>query len=110
MQILPIALGVGQRRREMTTNPDAFLESPAPAETSSCRLAGQQARALMKRLRVEDLGQDLVEYALLTAFVGLGVLAGFTAIQNSLTGSYGTWDTQTQALGAVTPDPMGGGS
>ena len=44
----------------------------------------------MKRLRVEDLGQDLVEYALLTAFVGLGVLAGFTAIQNSLTGSYGS--------------------
>lgn len=73
------------------------------------RDAHRNTRTTLGRLLVEDDGQDFVEYALLTGFLGLGVLGGFGAIQNSLTTSYTNWDTGTQGLW-VPPDPMGGGS
>lgn len=58
------------------------------------------------RLLREDDGQDLVEYALLVAFVGLAGLAGWLAIQNAIADGYTWWDAADQDLGAVTPDPQ----
>lgn len=71
------------------------------------RDAGMAAKTwtLVRRLRTEDAGQEFVEYALLSGFIGLGALAGFNALQNSLTASYTNWDTGQQNL-ADPPDPL----
>jgi prepilin peptidase CpaA len=60
---------------------------------------------LVTRWWADDDGQDLVEYALLVAFVGLAALAAWLAIQNALGAAYGRMDARQQNLSAVTPDP-----
>jgi Flp pilus assembly pilin Flp len=57
----------------------------------------------------DESGQDVVEYALLTALIGLGSYAGFVAIQNAIFSSYGVWDTGQQNLWRP-PDPGSFGS
>jgi hypothetical protein len=49
-------------------------------------------------LLLGDRGQDLVEYALLTAFVGLAGAAAWGAIQNAVQAGYLAWDTAEQDL------------
>jgi Flp pilus assembly pilin Flp len=70
----------------------------------------------LKRLLIGDEGQDLVEYALLVAFVGLAVLAAWLAIQGAVANGYINWDNQEQNVSAgpggntngplTTPDPQ----
>jgi Flp pilus assembly pilin Flp len=62
------------------------------------------ARAWLRRLLREDDGQDLVEYALLAAFVGLAGSAALSELETSLGVAYAGWDTATQALW-VMPEP-----
>jgi Flp pilus assembly pilin Flp len=62
--------------------------------------------ALLARLVREDEGQDLIEYALLTAGIGLVGIAVWPAITNAVGVAYGNLDTQTQNLWEV-PDPGG---
>jgi len=38
-------------------------------------------KQLLKKLATEDSGQDLIEYALVAALVGLGAVASITALQ-----------------------------
>jgi hypothetical protein len=52
----------------------------------------------LRRLLVDDEAQDLVEYALLTAFVGLAGMAGWAAIQAAIQQIYAAWDTAEQNL------------
>lgn len=54
-------------------------------------------------MREED-GQDVVEYALLTASVGLMGIATWPVITASIGATYQRLDTQTQDLWEV-PDP-----
>lgn len=64
---------------------------------------------MMPRLRnlvLGEEGQDLVEYALLVAFVGVAGLAAWLAIENAIDAGYSGWDAADQDLGAVTPDPQ----
>jgi hypothetical protein len=60
--------------------------------------------ALLHRLWTEDSSQDLVEYALLAAGLGLATYAGWVAVQNAIHNSYGSWDTNQQNLWEP-PDP-----
>ena len=41
-----------------------------------------------KNLTVEDSGQDLIEYALVAALVGLGSVAAISGLDNSLKNTY----------------------
>jgi Flp pilus assembly pilin Flp len=50
------------------------------------------------RLWREDSGQDVVEYALLSAFIGLGSYGGFLLIQSTISSSYTGWDNGQQGL------------
>lgn len=61
-------------------------------------------RMLVRRLVLEEDGQDLVEYALLAAFVGLATAATLNAIEISLGEAYTRWDTNTQKCWTM-PDP-----
>jgi len=61
---------------------------------------------LVQRWWSDESGQDLIEYALLTAFVGLAGLVGINLLGGALNSSYTTWDAagQSDALVEV-PDP-----
>lgn len=62
----------------------------------------------INRLIDEDDGQDLIEYALLTAAVGLAAVAVFGLINNAVRNTGGSWTTQIDAI--AEPAPPGAGS
>ena len=45
-------------------------------------------KQLLKKLVVEDSGQDLIEYALVAALVGLGAVAAMKGLSNSVKNTY----------------------
>lgn len=70
---------------------------------------GNSLRRLFARLLHDESGQDVIEYALLTAFIGtVGVLA-WQNIGSGIGSAYSGWDTGVQSLSACTPDPGGAG-
>jgi hypothetical protein len=52
----------------------------------------------MRRLYADTRGQDLVEYAFLTACVGLAGAATWLAIQQALAAAYQAYDRNVQNL------------
>ncbi len=62
--------------------------------------------ALLRRLVHDDRGQDVVEYALLTAFFGLCALAAWTSLRDAIGLSYGGTTTGVQGLWEP-PPPSG---
>lgn len=54
-------------------------------------------RNLITRLRREDRGQDLVEYGLLTAIIGISSLLLFTTFQPRMASVYLGWNTAQEA-------------
>jgi Flp pilus assembly pilin Flp len=46
----------------------------------------------------DERGEDLVEYALLAAFIGIAALATWNAIEDSLAAAYRTYDSDIQNL------------
>jgi Flp pilus assembly pilin Flp len=62
--------------------------------------------AFVGRLASEDSGQDVVEYALLTAFFGLVALAAWTSLLDALGVSYGGTTSGVQSLWEP-PPPSG---
>ena len=61
------------------------------------------------RFLLDESGQDLIEYALLTAFIGFAGMFVWTNIMATIGTKYSGWDTGVQGLSACTPDPGGGG-
>lgn len=66
-------------------------------------------RSALHRLISDDHGQDLIEYALLTAVIGFAGLAAFGFIQSAIETTYGSWESSTNDLWEP-PNPIGGGS
>lgn len=64
---------------------------------------------LIGRLLVDDRGQDLLEYALLTGAIGLAGIAVFDQIRAAIGFAYGTWESGVNGLWEP-PGPGGGGS
>jgi Flp pilus assembly pilin Flp len=54
--------------------------------------------SLLFRLITEEEGQDLVEYALLTAAVSVAAVLGIAALGGAINSVYTAWDTRTQDL------------
>ena len=54
--------------------------------------------AFLLRLADEDGGQDVVEYALLTAFFGLAALAAWTSIRDAVGSGYTRTTSGVQGL------------
>ena len=61
-------------------------------------------RCFMNRWLNDERGQDLVEYALLVAFIALAGVAGFNFIASVLGGTYTGWNNGVQDLWEV-PEP-----
>ena len=61
---------------------------------------------LLRRLIRDDCGQDVIEYALLTAAIGLAGVAVWPVITTAIGVNYQGLDTETQNLWEI-PDPGG---
>jgi len=48
---------------------------------------------LLKRLRQEEKGQDLVEYGLLLVLVSLGAVAAMGSLASAISGAFGSAST-----------------
>ncbi len=46
-------------------------------------------KQLLKNLMTEESGQDLIEYALVAALVGLGSVAAMNGLANSIANTFG---------------------
>ncbi len=64
---------------------------------------------LLHRFVSDDTGQDLIEYALLAALVGVASFFTWQLIVGSVGDAYTSAETAAQDLSACTPDPGGGG-
>jgi hypothetical protein len=67
------------------------------------------ALLLLRRLAIETDGQDLIEYALLTAFIGMIGFAAWNAIQAGLGIAYNGYVDAVWGLWEP-DDPSGGGA
>jgi Flp pilus assembly pilin Flp len=65
---------------------------------------------MLLRFVFDDHGQDMIEYALLGALIGIVCIAAWTAVGSAITVTYGSWDSGAQGLSATTPNPIGAGS
>ena len=45
-------------------------------------------KQIVNHLMAEDSGQDLIEYALVAALVGLGAVASITTLRNTISNSF----------------------
>ena len=61
---------------------------------------------IIRRLIREEAAQDIVEYALLSAFFGIVAVVAFSNIPDTMAEAYGSWDTSVQDLW-VPPEPAG---
>ena len=52
----------------------------------------------LRRLAGDESGQDVVEYALLTAFFGLAAFAAWTSIREALAANYGATSSGVQTI------------
>jgi Flp pilus assembly pilin Flp len=60
--------------------------------------------ASIRRLIVDEDGQDLIEYALLTGAIGFAGVVGVSLIGLAINAVYSSWDTGVNSLWE-TPDP-----
>lgn len=51
-------------------------------------------KQLLKKLATEDSGQDLIEYALVAALVGLGSVAAIGSLTNSIGNTFNSVGSQ----------------
>ena len=64
---------------------------------------------ILREFLRDDCGADVVEYALLAAFIGVCAVLAWTNIPPKIAAAYANWDASTQGLGACTPNPGGTG-
>ena len=72
-------------------------------------LQAPTTRSAIHQFLVDEDGQDLIEYALLTAFIGFAAIAVFDLIRQAIGITYGTWESEANDLWEP-PDPAGTGS
>ena len=73
------------------------------------RAAYAGCRNVVRRLLDEDSGQDIIEYGLLSAIVGIAAILIWQQLVTTVGVSYGAADAGVQGVSACTPDPGGGG-
>ena len=67
-------------------------------------ISGSQTFKQVNRLFLEDDGQDLIEYALLTGAIGFAAVVGINLLGAAVNSTYVTWDSGVNSLWEV-PDP-----
>ena len=67
------------------------------------------AIAVWRRFRSEESGQDIVEYALLGALIGIASILTWQALVTTVGTVYGAADAGVQTTSGCTPDPISAG-
>jgi len=65
-------------------------------------------KRVLAALIKDETGQDMIEYALLCTFIGLASVLGIGLIRTAIGGTYGSWNTEMNALWE--PQDPGAGS
>ena len=65
--------------------------------------------ALLRQGIADDSGQDVVEYALLGAIIGIAWVLTWKLVATTVHDVYVAADGEVQGVSACTPDPGGGG-
>jgi Flp pilus assembly pilin Flp len=60
------------------------------------QIRAQFARAVAVHFATDDRGQDLIEYALLTAIIGIAGLLALSTISTKMGAAYSGWNTAGQ--------------
>jgi Flp pilus assembly pilin Flp len=60
---------------------------------------------ILKGALIDDSGNDLLEYALLSALIGIAGAVGLALMPGIINAIYSSWDAATQAAW-VPPDPV----
>jgi Flp pilus assembly pilin Flp len=60
---------------------------------------------MLGRFVVDDAGQDLIEYALLSGFITLGGFVVFSELADKMGTAYESWITAVYAASGDTPPP-----
>lgn len=76
---------------------------------SALRFRAIDRNASVCRLLTDDDGQDVVEYALLGAIVGVASILTWQLLATTVGDVYSAADADVQGASACTPDPGGGG-
>ena len=82
--------------------PRERVESPRSSSTNGAANA-------LRRFVGDESGQDIVEYALLGALIGIAAILTWQQLATTVGVTYGATDAGVQGLSACTPDPGGGG-
>jgi len=64
---------------------------------------------LLRHGAADDSGQDVIEYALLGAVVGIASILTWKVLVKTVGNVYKAADADVQGVSACTPDPGGGG-
>lgn len=70
---------------------------------------GATSLRLLKRLAVDDRGQDTLEYALLAALIAVLTIPTFNAIQDALKATYLSWNAAIMRCWQMPVPGTGGG-
>jgi len=73
------------------------------------RLRATVLRKVLYQMLCDDSGQDVVEYALLGAIVGIASIVTWQLLVTTVGQVYSTADSDVQGISACTPNPGGGG-
>ena len=60
------------------------------------QIRAQFAKAVAAHFAADDRGQDLIEYGLLTAIIGVAGLLALSAISTKMGAAYNGWNTASQ--------------
>jgi Flp pilus assembly pilin Flp len=63
-------------------------------------------KTMLRRLIFDDGAQDLIEYALLGALIGIGSIVAWTNLGAAINSTYISWDSGVQVLSATMPNPQ----
>lgn len=64
---------------------------------------------MLRRFIAEEDGQDIIEYGLLAAVIGVAAILIWQQLAAAVGAVYGAADGGVQGISACTPDPGGGG-
>ena len=63
---------------------------------------------ILRRWQTDDSGQDILEYVLLTSFIGFSAVVGVSLLRDAMNSSYSSWDAAAQSDALVeVADPAG---
>ena len=88
--------------KRCSSSSSAWCGSPRPS-------SGAGAGDVLQRFVWDESGQDIIEYALLGALIGIAAILTWQQLATTVGIAYGTTDAGVQGLSACTPDPGGGG-